>query len=76
MLDNDTSSVKEQFRTLWISYEDIFVDVKPVDQTYFCGPKLIIEVSYEWSEGMEGNVIIVQNPVRDWETAWQRQNWE
>lgn len=53
MLDNDTSSVKEdalasvKFRTLWISHEDIFVDVKPVDQTYFCGPILITEVSYE-----------------------------
>lgn len=66
VLDNDTPSVKEQFRTLWISCEGIFVDVKPVDQTYFCGPNLIIEVSYACSEGMEGSVI---KPVRDWETT-------
>lgn len=25
---------------------------------------------------MEGDVTIMQNPVRDWETTWQRQNWE
>lgn len=46
VLDNDTLSVKEQFRSLWISYEDIFVDVNPVDQTYFYGPNLIIKLSY------------------------------
>lgn len=69
MLDNDTSSAKGQFRTLWISYEDIFVGIKPVDQTNFCGPNLIKEVSYGRSEGTEGNVIIMQNPVRDWDTT-------
>jgi len=25
---------------------------------------------------MQGKVIIVQNPMRDWETTWQRQKWE
>lgn len=73
VLDNDTLSVKEQFGSLWISYEDIFVDVKPVDRTYFCGPNFIIELSYAWPEGMEGSIIIVQNPVRDQETTRQRQ---
>lgn len=52
VLDNDTSSVKEQSRTLWISWEDIFVVVKPVDQIYFSGPNLMIKVSYSYSEGI------------------------
>lgn len=69
MLDNDTLSVKEQFRTLRISFEDRFVDVKPAEQTDFCGPNLITEVSYEQSESMEGNISTVQNPERDWEAT-------
>lgn len=52
MLDNDTLSVKEQSGTLQISWEDIFVVLKPVDQIYFCGPNFMIKVSYAYSEGI------------------------
>lgn len=59
---------------LRISFEDRFVDVKPLERTYICGPNLIAEVSYEESENMECNISIVQNPERGWEAIWQRQS--
>lgn len=33
-----------------ISWEDIFVVLKPVDQIYFCGLNFMIKVSYAYSE--------------------------